>query len=47
MRIYRPQTTKPIPPNAKVNNEKGIVTYKGRGGQTRRAVLTNGGRMRQ
>ncbi len=48
MRIYRPQATKPIPSDAKIDRVKSIVTYKARG-KTRRAVLTitdSGERMR-
>ena len=48
MRIYKPQATKPIPDGAKIDRDKGIVTYKVRG-RTRRAVLTiagSGERMR-
>jgi integrase len=46
MRIYRPESTRPIPDGAKVNGDKKTVTYKGRDGEIVRAVLTDGGKMR-
>jgi integrase len=45
MRIFRPQATKPIPPDATIDHSKGIVSYRVKG-KTRKAVLTDGGRMR-
>jgi integrase len=45
MRVYKPQATKPIPADATIDRKKGIVTYKAHG-KSRRAVLTDGGRMR-
>jgi len=46
MRIYQPQSTRAIPPGAKVNEEKKTVTYRGRDGKPVRAVLTDTGKMR-
>ena len=46
MRIYLPESTRAIPPGAKINQDKKTVTYKGRGGEIVKAVLTAGGKMR-
>lgn len=46
MRIYRPESTRAIPPGAKVNQEKKTVTYRGRGGEIVKAILTDSGKMR-
>jgi len=46
MRIYRPESTRAIPPEAKVNKATGTVTYTGRDGRPVRAVLTDTGKMR-
>ncbi len=46
MRIYQPESTRAIPPGAKVNQEKKTVTYRGRNGEVIKAVLTDGGKMR-
>jgi len=46
MRIYKPESTRPIPEGAKINREKKTVTYKGRNGETVKAVLTDEGKMR-
>ena len=45
MRVFKPQTTKPIPPNAKIDDEKKTVTYRARGRKCR-GILTDKGRMR-
>jgi integrase len=46
MRVYLPESTRAIPPGAKVSQEKKTVTYKGRDGEIVKAVLTAGGKMR-
>ena len=46
MRVYRPESTRPIPPGAKVDGKAWTVIYQGRNGERVRAVLTAGGRMR-
>jgi len=46
MRVYRPEATKPIPAEAKIDRRKRVVTYRVRG-KTRKAALTaDGKRMR-
>ena len=45
MRVFKPQTTKPIPPKAKIDYEKKTVTYRARG-KKHKAILTDKGRIR-
>ncbi len=46
MRIYRPESTRRIPPGAKVDEKTRTVTYRGRGGERVKAVLTDSRKMR-